>query len=173
MMDKVMLNFVPLNGAELPFLRRGGSGGSGGSAGAGGDYNVESIDNGDGTQTLAITDATGGGASESPFFYIRYEYEIPEAGNVGGVLRELCALYGIDCVIVEDNVAVGQILGTLNLSHKGAALLRCAKSTISVMLDGNRMEVEWDAEIITQQSSALTEITEAEWNAEYNRILNL
>lgn len=71
-MAKQLLNVMPLEGAELPFLRRGGDSGSGGgSAGAGGDYNVESIDNGDGTQTLAITDATGGGASgasESPFF---------------------------------------------------------------------------------------------------------
>lgn len=177
-MAKQLLNVMPLEGAELPFLRRGGSGG--GSAGAGGSYNVESIDNGDGTQTLAITDATGGGASgssESPFFYVRYEYDYSfgaDTFNANNYISKVSGMIGADCLITEDNIVIGNAIESIDkLPAIGVVIFRCAKFTMSAMVGGNRMVIEWNAETVKQFSSYITEITETEWNAEYNRILNL
>jgi len=48
-----------MNAKDIILARKLGSG-SGGGGGKGGAYNANSIDNGDGTQTLEITDASGG-----------------------------------------------------------------------------------------------------------------
>lgn len=173
-MAKTLLNVVPLNGAELPFLRRGG-GGSGSEGGSGGgSYNVESVDNGDGTQTLAITDATSGGASgssESPFFYVKWNY--PTKADLSMFMIESIST---GCIgIVNNQIFIGELINTVDIPDSGEVICKCMVYTMVINMDGQIIKEEISAEALKQNPnySDVQIITEAEWNAEYNRILNL
>ena len=59
-----------------------------GSGGSGGDYNVISVNNGDGTQEILITDASGGGGSVNFVDYdgtILYSYTASEFANLSSM----------------------------------------------------------------------------------------
>lgn len=111
------------------------------------------------------------------FFYVKLEYDYSfeaDTFNANNYISNVSGMIGADCLITEDNIVIGNTIESIDkLPAIGVVIFRCAKCTMSAMVGGNRMVIEWNAETVKNFYPDFVVITETEWNAEYNRILNL
>lgn len=79
----------------------------------------------------------------------------------------------ISYIIVNDAITYAGVVDNLKLTYPVEIMAKIEHGFVAATIEGTSVKQEITEELLKQQLEGVTFITKAEWDAEYNRVLNL